>query len=354
MPGDINTRMRIVDSCLRKKDGCTYREILTECKKQTGIDVPETTLRDTIRKLKKKLNVDIVLINNEEDNRSKRFRYKVIPERTFESGDGDGIVHMEQYVELADSLCRLCASNTLEGLIDDMVNKMKVLQLLPGDYVKPQPILQFDENPLTSGTEHFDILCRCIMRQKPINIVYQPYRDTPDVRGFEDLELLIHPYWLKEYNYRWYLFGYVSKEGRKLPGELRRGLSAYPLDRIKEVSEDKSVSFRFPQKEEVAHYFDNVIGATVYADRPVEHIVLRAKDRTEYNYYKSNPFHKSQKTVLNDPVYGKRVITIDVVPNYELYSLLLSCRDNIEVVAPESVRNKLIELLESSLNLYRS
>lgn len=354
MSNDINVRMRIVDSCLRRENGCTYREILAECKRQLGVVVPETTLRDTIRKLQKELNADVVFVDNERDNRSKRLKYKECPSRFVDAREDGGIMAKEQCVDLADNLYKLFSCNAFGGIIDDIVNKMKSLQLLPLNYTKPDSVLLRDENQLTKGAENFDLLCRCILKKEPVCIVYQPYHTTPDVREFEDLELIIHPYLLKEYNYRWYLFGYVSKEGKKLSGELREGLSAYPLDRIKNVSEAKNIKYILPKDTDMARYFDNVIGATVYSEKPVEHIVLRAKDRTEYNYYKSNPFHKSQKTVLNDPVYGKRVITIDVIPNYELYSLLLSCRDNIEVLAPESVRNKLIELLDSSLKLYRS
>ena len=63
-------------------------------------------------------------------------------------------------------------------------------------------IMEFDNNQYLKGIEHLGPLHNAIFYKKVLTISYQPFEsDIP-------FDVVIHPYFLKQYNNRWFLFGY--------------------------------------------------------------------------------------------------------------------------------------------------
>lgn len=112
------------------------------------------------------------------------------------------------------------------------------------------------------------------------------------------------------------------------------------LDRIEAITEapkkekySRLPSFR-PQE-----YFRDMIGVSRYMDSAVEHIVFKVQAE-HVPYIRTKPLHHSQKEVerLED---GSATFSIDVIVNKELEQRLLSYGDNITVLSPQPLIDRL-------------
>lgn len=64
----------------------------------------------------------------------------------------------------------------------------------------PEPVIGFDENKELKGMSFFTPLFKAIAEKKAIKIKYYTYRSNKVIEG------VVYPYYLKEYNQRWFLF----------------------------------------------------------------------------------------------------------------------------------------------------
>jgi predicted DNA-binding transcriptional regulator YafY len=85
---------------------------------------------------------------------------------------------------------------------------------------RKKTLIQFETNPLVKGNEWIPILSDYISNKNPVNLTYKSFK-----AGSEKMEVM-HPYLLKEYRNRWFVFGY---------NENFRRISNYALDRILKV-----------------------------------------------------------------------------------------------------------------------
>ncbi len=156
----------------------------------------------------------------------------------------------------------------------------------------------------------------------------------------EVIQSEFHPYFLKQFNNRWYVFGYEIKED----SIIRIG-----LDRIENLAEMSNVKYK-NDITDFNEYFDDVIGVTVSAEKKVERITIRV-DKKDWPYVESKPLHGSQRKPFNitDECLD---FTIDVIPNYEFEALILSYGETMEVISPEHIREKLKKRLEELVNKY--
>jgi len=89
-------------------------------------------------------------------------------------------------------------------------------------------------------------------------------------------------------------------------------------------------------------YFYDIIGVTRYQDKEPESVVLEfTKDVAPY--IQTKPLHPSQKTEWVD---DRLRVTIEVIPNYELESLILSFGEKVKVKKPQ----KLIQVIKTRLS----
>lgn len=191
-------------------------------------------------------------------------------------------------------------------------------------------ILSFDSNVDLRGIDQFKELFNYIINEQPIMITYEPFGKPP-------FEVEIHPYFLKQYNNRWFLLGFNPEY---------KDISVFALDRIKNV---KSINVKFiPDTiiENPFDYFFDVIGTTIPNNGEVENIVLKFNPK-RYQYVSAKPIHHTQKT---DDI--NHTITIEVIPNKELEAIILGFGKDVEVLAPEHLRNEIIEILKENCENY--
>ena len=183
------------------------------------------------------------------------------------------------------------------------------------------------------GMEHFTPLFNAIRKKTTVELRYQSFKMQ------EPQTLIVHPYYLKQYNNRWFLFCCNGDH---------TNLSNYPLDRILSVK-----LAHVPYREtdiDFEDYFSDIIGVSRKEGQEPEDVVLRFP-KEQYKYVATKPWHGSQKVLEENNDYV--IVQLDVILNYELEQQILSFGDYVEVIAPKPLREKIAQRLQNSLAQYK-
>lgn len=193
-------------------------------------------------------------------------------------------------------------------------------------------VVSFQTNPDLKGLNLFNELLQAILSKRVLKITYAPF-------GKDSYQERIYPYHLKQYNDRWYLIaqavGYDT-------------LAHYALDRIKGFEE-----IALPYKEpdlDIFDYFYDVVGVTI-PDEPSQKIIIKVYGSSA-NYVKTKPLHPTYTPVEDGDGYF--IFSINVKPNYELDSMILSFGPNIEVLSPASYRAHISEKIKAMNQVYNN
>lgn len=136
-------------------------------------------------------------------------------------------------------------------------------------------VVGFESNPDLVGLAHFDSIFNAIISKKVLKINYS--------LSFHSAEnYLVHPYYLKQYNNRWFLFGLCDDRIMNLALDRINDFCEYSSQYI----ENKDINFD--------EYFDDVVGVSVPIGRISERIRLKV-DKNRYNYIKTKPIYLTQK-----------------------------------------------------------
>lgn len=185
-------------------------------------------------------------------------------------------------------------------------------------------IINFDRNEFLTGTEHLSPLFNAILYKQTLQITYQSFKSDTEQ------EILFHPYHLKSYNNRWFLFG---KSGSY------ENLTNLALDRIKDIKNSEIEYFENGALD-FDEYFEDIIGVSKLAEQKPIKIELQATKKLA-PYIKTKPLHGSQKTISeSESGYS---FSIEVIPNYELEQLLLSYGEAIKIQGPSNFKQKMKE-----------
>lgn len=197
----------------------------------------------------------------------------------------------------------------------------------------PQGRILFMDIPARfTGALWLEPLLQAIQKKKRVRILYQPFT-FPEPYITE-----ASPYILKEYNGRWFLGAYDHPNAR---------LQNFGLDRIKDVHVlDVDI---IPSPENLRDHYKQVIGVTVHPEKQMERVVFRAIPEQAF-YIFNKPVHHSQRILQTDE--KGTVFAIDVIPNYELESLLLSFGERVEVLEPKSLLTRLAERFRQAADRY--
>lgn len=163
-----------------------------------------------------------------------------------------------------------------------------------------------------------------ITKEEVLEIEYK------DFKSKEPFNLTFHPYYLKQYNNRWFVLG--------LNEELDITTWNLALDRIESINQTRK---KYKSTDiDWNDYFYDIIGVTRFQDKEPETVVLEFSMGIA-PYIETKPLHPSQKSEWVD---GKLRVTIKVIPNYELESLILSFGNAVSVLNPEALKRKIEQL----------
>ena len=198
-------------------------------------------------------------------------------------------------------------------------------------------LIHFDTVPDYAGARWLAPLYEAIRAHEVIRFTYQPF-------GKEAQTAVVHPYLLKQYNHRWFLLGQCAEQPRL------QTLQTYALDRIQSERIERLPKAEYwpNQLLDPATYFNAVIGASVPEDGPQEIRLRFAPGRAPYVLTK--PLHPSQREGATTPAGTE--ITIRVVLNRELESLLLSFGADVAVLAPPALRESIRQVAAAMVARY--
>lgn len=330
MPVDkqVLLRYQILNKCFRNR----YREytiddLVDECNKALRkIDKPDVSKR-TIQNDINTLETDYHIILNEKlrQGRKRLYRYS-------DTNYSMPLYRMndEERNKIEDAIFVLRQFDG-EPLYDWV--RTILMQIEGGLFdEETSPVVSFQSNLDLRGLEHFGKLLQAILTKRVLKLRYTPYGKT-------QLTATIYPYFLKEYNDRWYLIAQVKGYD---------SYAHYALDRIDDF-EEVAIPYKEPDIE-FEDYFDEVIGVTV-PNHDSEDIILRIC-KPRFDYIRTKPLHLSQRIVEENDYFA--VVAINVKVNKELEALILSLGNDIEVLEPELFRKQVANKIRSMNQKYLS
>lgn len=192
------------------------------------------------------------------------------------------------------------------------------------------------------GIERLPVLNEYITEQNVISFVYHPYGKTPNA-------IIMHPHFLKEYNGRWFLFGYIDGS---------RDISNFALDRIEtEPQVVEGIEYHAAPSGTYQDYFTNIVGVSHEKgiDGP-EKVIIRTQSLYMHELVKSKKFHHTQKEIkefgeYEDGVYGEFELNVEY--NRELKGKIMTYGEELKVVSPERLVKEIKESVERLKLFYK-
>jgi len=315
-------REMVLDRCLRGKRKYTMQDLMDACNKELrNHELSEVTSLNTIRQDLR--NIESRYYTIVEDKRVGRNIYYSYKDPSFSIFDAP--LTEDEMRHLNDTLLML---KRFEGLpqfrwISEMNTRLQTNFMSSGEEA---PIIGFDENPYVQGSDYLTQLYDAICHHACLKLTYRPFL-SDEAKIHE-----IHPYYLKQYNGRWFLFGWSQQAQR---------LNTYALDRIEGISRSdtkyiENTMFDFQE------YFEDIIGVSINNNNTLEKVRLWF-NKEQLQYVKTKPLHGSQRVFDENELGG--VVEIEVMPNFELEQLLLSFGERVKVLAPKG----LVEIIKNRI-----
>ncbi len=234
----------------------------------------------------------------------------------------DAILDMFGLVIDCDRLNRYYIANP-NSVGDDSIERWMLSTLTVSDVLTDSMSLKdrimLEEVP--SGLEYLHTIIRALKGKRKIRLGYQKF-------GTEGYERTVSPYALKLFHQRWYLLALNDEDAMRV----------YALDRMT-MAQLTEEHFEMPQDFSPQDYFAEYFGVLTDGT-PMEHVVIRAYGRTA-DYLRTLPLHHSQREMEGGEDYVD--FSFDIRPTADFLGQLLSHANGVEVLEPESVRQKMKE-----------
>lgn len=130
--------------------------------------------------------------------------------------------------------------------VDEVISNLEWRFGLRG---KQENMIGFEQNPYLRGLNLLPDIIDAATSHQAVRITYRNYKNCD-----EEYTVVVHPWYIKQYNNRWFLMAYDAEADR---------ISNYALDRIQNFNVEEDVAY-IPNKEvDFEHYFDDVFGVTI-------------------------------------------------------------------------------------------
>lgn len=339
MPVDKNKirRLQVLDRCFADRQKMYFWEDLREaCRKaleNAGMEHPDVsrrTILNDIAEMESNPEWKVDLLPIEQSHYGKR-RYYRYADPTYSIWKTD--LTEEQLKQLQSILLMLRQFQNFPqyDAIEDIIKQLETkYHFSLGD---SEGVMAFESNENIEAMQYIGVLFSAIIAKQTLHIRYQPFGKQPQA-------LTVSPYYLKQYNRRWFLLGRTQR-GNAISN---RPISNLALDRMVDVA--PAAEKYIESGIDFEDYFADLMGVT-NSEEKAEHIVLEFTPN-RFPYVVSKPLHPSQKMVDKD----KGQISITVKPTKELYQTLLSFGADVQIVSPASVRKTMQEEIEKMQHIY--
>ncbi len=326
-------RYRVIDKCLRQLDKTwNWKSLAEACAKElykvTGqkTSLSERTIKGDLQSMRNDQALGY-FAPIEYDRKEKTYYYSrrdySITEAPLNRSDS---AELKSAIGL---LRQFTGFRHLEG-IENIIQK---LELLAYESARDEErIVHLAQPALIPGQKWLDILYDAIRKKKALMMEYQPF-------GKKASSFIISPFVLKEFDNRWYVYAFNHE---------KQQLRTYGLERINELK--KSISeYQNNESFDPDSYFKDIIGITLIPGKKTKKIEFKVFGNTA-QYIRTKPIHHSQIELSSDK--NECTFQIEVIPNFELESLLLSFGEQIQIKKPTALVNTIRKRSQLLNSLY--
>lgn len=215
----------------------------------------------------------------------------------------------------------------------EWVNEMiPMLESKFGLIERKNEVISFESNIDLKGLHLLTPLFNAIVNERVLLVKYQDFKSS------EPYEITFHPYYLKQYNNRWFVFGLNSDN--QVPNW------NLAIDRIVSLSET-AITYQSSETDWEDYFYD-IVGVTRPEGIELQEINLWFTPEVA-PYVITKPIHPSQKH-KNEP--SGLEVKIKVIPNFELERLILSFGEQVKVISPQNFKERITQRLKSAGSLY--
>lgn len=325
-------RYKVLDDCFsnfRRKfyfdnllEKCN--EALRELYGEDHSGIKTRTLRNDIAYLRDRageMGVDVVAVD---DGNGYYYRYSQPDFSIFKRGLGkDDLAQLKETILMLQRFSGIPSLDWISQLVIKLEDKLDLHGI-------SKSVVSYDENKAYTGLKWFQALFDAIINKSVLHIQYKTFSGVIN-------DWTIHPYYIKEYNNRWFLFGL---------NEDRHEIYTIPLDRIFRL--EQLHREYIPSEIDFENRLNDVVGVSVFPGE-IERIRLQFS-KPRFPYVTTKPIHPSQRVVDEENC----VIEISVIPNKELEALILSFGKDVEVLAPATFREQIQRVLCEAYKKYRA
>ncbi len=325
-------RYQVLDRCFRNTGRIYFWEdLLEECNKAlmdyspNSEGIQRRQLFDDIRFMESEAGWSIPL-NRIRYGRRVIYRYEDLSFSINNQPLNDSEV--EQIKSALQIISRFSGTPQFEW-INEMI---PMLETKFGLIKRKNEIISFESNIDLKGLNYLTPLFNAITYERVLFINYKDFRSS------KPYQITFHPYYLKQYNNRWFVFGLNSDN--QIPNW------NLALDRIESLIE---CNFKYkPSGTDWEEYFFDIIGVTRPLNVEMQEIFLEFSPEVA-PYVITKPIHPTQKHKIKTT--GLEV-KIKVIPNFELERLILSFGDQVKVISPQNFKEHIYQRIEHAIQLY--
>ena len=188
--------------------------------------------------------------------------------------------------------------------------------------------LMMDTNPFVGGRRakewvtNFETIFTSIINKRALDM-------TLDTSAYGVMKVCLHPFFLRQYNSRWYVLGVMSHRPNKIV--------PVAIDLLQKVTPSKEHFIEYPFNPN--EYFEDLVGVSDPLTPPID-VHLRFHGWVA-KHLEFNPLHGSQRSHWEE-VNGEQVLDVhlNVKHNLELENLLMGFVGTMEVLGPEQLVKK--------------
>ena len=324
-------RIKVIDQCLsdRKRKYSTAM-IFQRCNEELERkDFPKITAMNSIRSDMEQIErvYPGAEIESYKEGRNIYYRY-ADPEFSIYKTPmkADEIIQLIQTLRLLRRFKGLPQFNWVDEIAERIGASLKLDETT-------DEIVGFDENLDLEGMENFTPLFNAIVEKQPLKLTYQSFKQD------SEKTITVHPYYLKQYNKRWFLIAW--NDGSNF-------MANYAFDRIKGI-ENADVAYK-PTDVNWLDYFDEMIGVSKDTRTEPQKVLLWVSN-VSWPYVKTKPLHGATQRLVNMDKTGA-YITIEVYLNYELEQQILSFGENMKVLEPAELKERIKKRLGGAILNY--
>lgn len=201
-------------------------------------------------------------------------------------------------------------------------------ELLLGNSAIADKILLED---IPSGREWLESILYALQHNKEIEMEYE---------NFVGIKFSgrVKPLCVKLFKRRWYVLTLLDNDRKRI----------FSLDRVRNLKISDGI-FNYPKDFIAVEYFQNYFGIIAGVEQKVEYIIIRTYAELP-GYLRSLPLHPTQHE--QETKDGHTDFSLRLVPTFDFIQELLLHHDQLEVLAPKTLRDKISTLIAHMKSRY--